>query len=265
MPKTTKRNSEQIIENVGFGNLVEFLRTDDIYEIRDFKYLPEFTLEKINMESFSDDELYSALKNSTPEKQLQFFQKYLSRFEKRFYSFFRMSDLFTDEAAMKQLYFDSIAFLLEHQMDLFWGREDHWLGTSRRLSFQEKIQILNQYGDRCSYKHMKSILKKLYDFHYERNRVVEEIKKNELPNYVLDDSRELFSHEELMTYIKPIIERNEKKITLNDILEELFKNNIKLEKIQKEIMLLQQEEHDLEKSIDQNKSLVYEIENILGK
>lgn len=119
MPKTTKRNSEQIIENVGFGNLVEFVRADDIYELRDFKYLPEFTLEKLNMESFSDDELYSALKNSTPEKQLQFFQKYLSRFEKRFYSFFRMSDLFTDEAAMKQLYFDSIAFLLEHQMDLF--------------------------------------------------------------------------------------------------------------------------------------------------
>lgn len=56
---------------------------------------------------------------------------------------------------------------------------------------------------------MKSILKKLYDFHYERNRVVEEIKKNELPNYVLDDSRELLSHEELMTYIKPIIERKE--------------------------------------------------------
>ena len=134
---------------------------------------------------------------------------------------------------MKQLYFDSIAFLLEHQMDLFWGREDHWLGTSRRLSFQEKIQILNQYGDRCSYKHMKSILKKLYDFHYERNRVVEEIKKNELPNYVLDDSRELLSHEELMTYIKPIIERKEKKITLNDIFEELFKNNIKLEKFKK--------------------------------
>ena len=229
MPKTTKRNSEQIIENVGFGNLVEFIRTDGIYEIRDFKYLPEFTLEKLNMESFSDDELYSALKNSTPEKQLQFFQKYLSRFEKRFYSFFRMFGLFTDEVAMKQLYFDSIAFLLEHQMDLFWGREDHWLGTSRRLSFQEKIQILNQYGDRCSYKHMKSILKKLYDFHYERNRV----KKKVLPNYVLNISEELLSHEEMMNYIKPIIERNEKKITLNDIFEELFKNNIKLEKFKK--------------------------------
>lgn len=40
---------------------------------------------------------------------------------------------------------------------------------------------------------------------------------------------------------------------------ELFKNNIKLEKIQKEIMLLQQEECDLEKSINQNKTLVYEI------
>lgn len=233
MPKTTKRNSEQIIENVGFGNLVEFVRADDIYELRDFKYLPEFTLEKLNMESFSDDELYSALKNSTPEKQLQFFQKYLSRFEKRFYSFFHMSDLFTDEVAMKQLYFDSIAFLLEHQMDLFWGRKDHWLGTSRRLSFQEKIQILNQYGDRCSYKHMKSILKKLYDFHYERNRVVEEIKKKVLPNYVLNISEELLSHEEMINYIKPIIERNEKKITLNDIFEELFKNNIKLEKFKK--------------------------------
>ena len=101
MPKTTKRNSEQIIENVGFGDLVEFLRTDDIYEIRDFKYLPEFTLEKINMESFSDDELYSALKNSTPEKQLQFFQEYLPRFEKRFYSFFRMSDIYDGKVGMK--------------------------------------------------------------------------------------------------------------------------------------------------------------------
>ena len=233
MPKTTKRNSEQIIENVGFGNLVEFVRADDIYELRDFKYLPEFTLEKLNMESCSDDELYSALKNSTPKKQLQFFQEYLPRFEKRFYSLFRTSDIYDGKVGMKQLYFDSIVFLLEHQMDLFLGREDQWLGTSRRLSFQEKIQILNQYGDRCSYKHMKSILKKLYDFHYERNRVVEEIKKNELPNYVLDDSRELLSHEELMTYIKPIIERKEKKITLNDIFEELFKNNIKLEKFKK--------------------------------
>lgn len=101
MPKTTKWNSEQIIENVGFGDLVEFIRTDDIYEIRDFKYLPEFTLEKLNMESFSDDELYSALKNSTPEKQLQFFQKYLPRFEKRFYSFFRTPDIYDGKVGMK--------------------------------------------------------------------------------------------------------------------------------------------------------------------
>lgn len=101
MPKTTKRNSEQIIENVGFGDLVEFLRADDIYELRDFKYLPEFTLEKLNMESFSDDELYSALKNSTPEKQLQFFQKYLPRFEKRFYSLFRTPDIYDGKVGMK--------------------------------------------------------------------------------------------------------------------------------------------------------------------
>ena len=53
------------------------------------------------MESFSDDELYSALKNSTPEKQLQFFQKYLPRFEKRFYSLFRTPDIYDGKVGMK--------------------------------------------------------------------------------------------------------------------------------------------------------------------
>ena len=59
MPKNTKLNSEQIFE---------VITAESLQEIKDFKYLPEFTLEKLNMESFSDDELYSALKNSTPEK-----------------------------------------------------------------------------------------------------------------------------------------------------------------------------------------------------
>ena len=48
-------------------------------------------------------------------------------------------------------------------------------------------------------------------------------------------------------------------------LYELKEEKEKLEKIQKEIMFLQQEEHDLEKSIDQNKTLVYEIKNALEK
>ena len=48
-------------------------------------------------------------------------------------------------------------------------------------------------------------------------------------------------------------------------LYELKEEKEKLEKIQKEIMFLQQEEHDLEKSINQNKTLVYEIKNALEK
>lgn len=224
MPKNTKLNSEQIFE---------VIIAESLQEIKDFKYLPEFTLEKINMESVSDDELYSALKNSTPEKQLQFFRKNFPRFEKRFHAFFRITNLSFREIGMDLLYYDSVVFLLDHQLDFFGRGKDRWLGKSRRLSFKEKIHILNKYGDRCNYKYMESIIKELYEFYYEKNRVFEEIKKKELPNYVLDDSREFFSHEELMIYIKPIIERNEMKITLNDILEKLFKHNIKLEKFKK--------------------------------
>src|SRR5699024_11210941 len=96
-----------------------------------------------------------------------------------------------------------------------------------------KIQILNKYGYRCNYKHMKSILEKLYHYHYEGNRVFDEILREELPSYILADSKELFSHGELMDYIKPIIERNEKKITLNDILEKQIEKHITLDDYKK--------------------------------
>ena len=80
---------------------------------------------------------------------------------------------------------------------------------------------------------MKSILEKLYHYHYEGNRVFDEILREELPSYILADSKELFSHEELMDYIKPIIERNEKKITLNDILEKQIEKHITLDDYKK--------------------------------
>ena len=224
MPKITKLNSEQIFE---------VIIAEGLQEMKDFKYLPEFTLEKINMESVSDDELYSALKNSTPENQLQFFKKNLPRFEKKIHSFFCITNISFREIGIDLLYYDSVVFLLDHHLDLFWGTEDRWPGKSRRLSFEEKIQILNKYGDRCNYKHMKSILEKLYHYHYEGNRVFDEILREELPSYILADSKELFSHEELMDYIKPIIERNEKKITLNDILEKQIEKHITLDDYKK--------------------------------
>ena len=185
-------------------------------------------LENINVNTLDINNFYNALKNSNREEQLSFFKKNINQHSEIFEKLFKICSL-EKESLFYVLYYDTIVYLIENGINLLDIVPRESIAKSDGITLQEKIALLENYYLKVDYQTVDDIINLILDYYNQEekdkmNEIFIQLESSDFKinknYYFAQDTYSEYELEEMFKHIKSL---NQKRISLNDILYKIFR------------------------------------------
>ena len=210
MPKTSYYIDNLIVKLIEFEDITTLTNIIDFdnSEIDSNLKLQNIDLRDINISVF-----YKLLKISTREEQLNFFKDNIKDNLTIIQGFLNSIDL-SHKSVIDCLYYDSIKFLIDKNINILKFAKEKTIAESRCLTLDEKIKLLEEYYLKINYQKTNDYILAINNFYSKSD-----LNKNKEKNQYLDAIYENGVLDDLLNNIK---ELNEERISLSEIMHKIF-------------------------------------------